>query len=264
MDDMETQREIGTEALTVGQVAERYGVTVRALHHYDAVGLLEPSGRTSAGYRLYEPGDLQRLQHVVVYRRLGFGLDEVAELLSGDADVAAHLRRQRESVMERLEELTGLVEALDRAWEREMSNRPATDAEIREIFGAADQPFDDRYAEEAEERWGDTEAWAQSQERSAAMTPEQWREVKESSDRLDADMAAAVRDGVAPTDERAMQLAERHRLSVETFYDCSPDFHRNLGELFVADERFRDRLEGLAPGLATWLREAINANADRS
>ena len=81
------------EALTVGQVAETFGVTVRTLHHYDEVGLLRPSRRSAAGYRLYTGDDLVRLQHVVVYRRLGFSLEEVALLLDDpDADVAAHLR----------------------------------------------------------------------------------------------------------------------------------------------------------------------------
>ena len=67
-------------ALTVGQVAEQYDVTVRTLHHYDEIGLLVPSKRTSAGYRLYTDKDIARLQHVVVYRRLGFALDEIAQL----------------------------------------------------------------------------------------------------------------------------------------------------------------------------------------
>lgn len=71
--------------LTVGQVAERFGVTVRTLHHYDEIGLLTPSERTRAGYRVYTADDLVRLRTIVVYRRLEFGLDEVRELLEDDA-----------------------------------------------------------------------------------------------------------------------------------------------------------------------------------
>ena len=70
--------------LTVGQVAERFDVTVRTLHHYDEIGLLEPTERSNAGYRLYTDHDLTRLQHVVVYRRLGFALEEIAALLDAD------------------------------------------------------------------------------------------------------------------------------------------------------------------------------------
>lgn len=258
MQRVETTTE--AETLTVGQLAERYGVTVRTLHHYDSIGLLVPSERSGAGYRLYTASDVQRLNHVVVYRRLGFGLDEVAELLSEDVDVAVHLRRQRASVTERIAELEGLVEALDHALEREMNDRPATTADLQQLFGG---DFEESYAVEAEERWGDTDAWRQSQERTARMTREDWEGVKAEGDRLDADMVAAVRDGVAPTDPRAMDLAERHRRSIEVFYDCDADFHRNLGALFASDERYRSRYERLHPGLTDWLRGAIEANADR-
>src|SRR6476659_7700741 len=96
---------------TVGQVAELFGVTVRTLHHYDEIGLLVPSERSRAGYRLYTDGDLARLQQVVVYRRLEMPLEEIATLLDGGEDAADHLRRQRDAVRQRLDELTDLVVA---------------------------------------------------------------------------------------------------------------------------------------------------------
>src|SRR6187431_1146851 len=139
---------------TVGQVADVFGVTVRTLHHYDEVGLLVPSERSAAGYRLYTDGDLVRLQQIVVYRRLELPLDEIASLLAGDEDASAHLRRQREAVMNRLDELTEIVVAIDRALEREMEERPATTAELTELFGDG---FTDEYEQEAEERWGETD-----------------------------------------------------------------------------------------------------------
>src|SRR4051812_11179596 len=105
--------EVGA-ALTVGQVAEWFGVTVRTLHHYDEIGLVRPH-RTGAGYRVYTDADLERLRHVVVYRRLGFSLEEIGPLLDAPGvDVEAHLRRQRGGVVTRLDELGGLVEAIDR------------------------------------------------------------------------------------------------------------------------------------------------------
>src|ERR1700712_2910097 len=110
--------ELGVTAWTVGQVAERFGVTVRTLHHYDEIGLLVPSRRSASGYRLYTDADVTRLQHVVVYRRLGFALEEIALLLDDPGvDVAAHLRRQRAAVTQRLDEMTDLVAAIDRALE---------------------------------------------------------------------------------------------------------------------------------------------------
>ena len=101
-------------------------MTVRTLHHYDEIGLLRPASARAAGYRLYTDEDLERLQHVVVYRRLGFPLEEIARCsTTGDADVEAHLRRQRAAVMSRLDELRELVAAIDRALEREMNGNAA-------------------------------------------------------------------------------------------------------------------------------------------
>src|SRR5687768_13106535 len=91
------------EVLTVGQVAQTYGVTVRTLHHYDEVGLLSPSERTPAGYRLYTAADLERLATIVTYRRLGLSIDEVGSLLRGDVSAIEHLRRQRDAVLDRVD-----------------------------------------------------------------------------------------------------------------------------------------------------------------
>lgn len=134
---------------TVGEVAREFGVTVRMLHHYDEIGLLVPGERGWSGYRLYGPSDLERLATIVVDRRLGFGLEEIASLVSGGADVA-HPRRQRAQVRSKIGELTTLADAIEHALEAEMNNRPATDAELRDLFGGG---FDETYAEEAQERW---------------------------------------------------------------------------------------------------------------
>src|SRR5829696_6874965 len=120
---------------TVGQVADLLGVTVRTLHHYDEIGLLVPSERSRAGYRLYTDGDLTRLQQIVVYRRLELPLDEIARLLDGDEDAVGHLRRQRDSVMTRLDELSEVVVAIDRALERAMTDQPATTEDLKALFG---------------------------------------------------------------------------------------------------------------------------------
>ena len=96
------------------------GVTVRTLHHYDEIGLLAPSGRSEAGYRLYAYADLARLQEILVWRALGFSLGEIQALLDDPAyDRIGALRRQRELVQREAERLGGLRNALDSAIEAE-------------------------------------------------------------------------------------------------------------------------------------------------
>jgi DNA-binding transcriptional MerR regulator len=246
---------------TVGQVADVFGVTVRTLHHYDEVGLLVPSERSAAGYRLYSDGDLVRLQQIVVYRRLELPLDEIASLLAGAEDASAHLRRQREAVMTRLDELTELVVAIDRALEREMEKRPATPAELTELFGDG---FTDEYEQEAEERWGETDAWKQSQSRTKRYTKDDWVEVKAEMHAVNAAFVAALASGEPATSDAAMDAAEQHRLHIhERFYELSHDAHRGLADMYVADPRFAKTYEDLAPGLASYVHDAIHANADR-
>lgn len=246
---------------TVGQVADLFGVTVRTLHHYDEIGLLVPSERSRAGYRLYTGGDLTRLQQVVVYRRLELPLDEIATLLEGGEDAADHLRRQRDTVMQRLGELTELVAAIDRALEREMSEQPATTEDLKELFGDG---FEDEYQQEAQERWGETDAWKQSQSRTKHYTKADWAQVKAEADAINAAFVAAQSSGEPATSGPAMDAAEQHRLHIhDRFYDLDHTFHRGLADMYVADPRFTKTYEDLAPGLAAYVHDAIHANADR-
>ena len=250
------------QELTVGQVAERFGVTVRTLHHYDEIGLLSPAGRSPAGYRLYGEADLVRLQHLVVYRRLGFSLEDVAVLLDDpDADVGAHLRRQRDAVTSRLDELTDLVVAIDRALEAHMSGIALTHDELRELFGEQYAENFDDYQREAQQRWGDTDAWKQSQERTARYTKEDWEQIKAEGDALNDAFVAAKRAGQPATSPRAMETAEAHRQHITSrFYDCPPEQHRCVASLYVTDERFTATFEELEPGLAQYVYDAICAN----
>ncbi len=247
--------------LTVGQVAERFGITVRTLHHYDYIGLVAPQVRTAAGYRLYTDADVIRLQQVVVYRRLGFALDDITALLDEPADVAAHLHRQRAAVTSRLNDLHELVSAIGRALEAHMSGTQLTREERKELFGDG---FSDDYAEEAEERWGDTDAWRESRRRTAAYDKQQWLEITAEVDAINLAFAEAQRAGQPTDGERATHVAERHRRHIhEWFYDLSYGMHRGLADLYVSDARFAQTYEAVEPGLAEYVRTAIHANADR-
>ena len=247
---------------SVGQVAELAGVTVRTLHHYGQIGLLEPQDRTGAGYRRYSEDDLDRLRHILFYRELGFALDDIATILNDPgAGTGAHLRRQRELLTNRINRLESMVAAVDKELEAHTMGIQLTPEEKFEIFGPT---YSEDYETEAEERWGNTDAWKQSQQRTSTLTKQQWIEIKEAGDDLNRRLAAAMAGGAAPDSAAAMDLAEEHRRAIETFYDCSYQMHRGLGDMYLADERFTRTYEQVAPGLTQWLRDAIHANADRA
>jgi MerR family transcriptional regulator, thiopeptide resistance regulator len=248
--------------MNVGEVAALAGVTVRTLHHYDRIGLLSPSERSAAGYRRYTPSDLDRLHQVLVYRELGFPLEEVATLLDDpDADPAAHLRRQHRLLRDRLERTQAMIAAVEKEMEARQMGISLTPEERFEVFG---DWLPEEYEAEAEEKWGDTEAWAQSQRRTAAYAKEDWLRVKAEGDDVERRFAEAMRAGVPADSEQAMDLAEEHRQQISrNFYDCPPAMHAGLGRMYVEDERFTAHYEQLAPGLAKYVSTAVQANADR-
>jgi MerR family transcriptional regulator, thiopeptide resistance regulator len=120
------------------------------------------------------------------------------------------------------------------------------------------------YEEEVRERWGHTEAHRESARRTS-YGPEQWAEMQAEQEAIERELAELMRAGEAPTGEPGMGAVERHRQLIETwFYPCSPQMHRGLGEMYVADERFARHYDERAPGLATFVRDAIVANAERA
>ncbi|MFI7467589.1 TipAS antibiotic-recognition domain-containing protein [Nonomuraea sp. NPDC049646] len=143
-----------------------------------------------------------------------------------------------------------------------MSRQPdPTTEEHAEPLGA---PVHDEYAAEAEERWGDTQAWAESARRTSTYTKEDWQRHEAEAAALSARLADAMHAGVPADGDLAMDLAEEHRAHLSRwFYDCTYDLHRGLAELYVSDPRFTAAFDRTSPGLAAYLRSAILANATR-
>ncbi len=247
------------DPLTVGDVARLAGVTVRTLHHYDRIGLVSPSGRTPAGYRLYGAADLDRLHAVLAYRELGFALDDVAGLLDGAAEPVVHLRRQHELVQARIEQLQRLLTGLEKEMEAHMSGMQLTPQERFEVFGDADP---EQHADEARDRWGDTDAYRESQRRSAGYTKDDWAAMKAEAEAVTARFAELLTAGVAAEDERAGDAVRAHRDQITRwFYTCTPEIQRGLAAMYVEDERFTATYEKVAPGLARYVHDAILAEA---
>ncbi|MFE4605234.1 MerR family transcriptional regulator [Kitasatospora indigofera] len=248
---------------SVGQVAGVAGVTVRTLHHYDEIGLLSPRGRTASGYRRYEDADLDRLQQVLFYRELGFPLEEIAAILDdGSVSPAEHLRRQHQLLTTRIGHLQDLAAAVERAMEAERMGHRLTPEEKFEVFGA---DYQESWEEEAEQKWGGTDAWKESRRRTTRYGKADWQRIKDELDALNERLVRAMAAGLAPDGGEAMDLAEAHRGHItDNFYDCGYQIHRGLAAMYLADPRFTATYEQLAPGLARWLHDAIIANADRA
>ncbi|MGX2993242.1 MerR family transcriptional regulator [Streptomyces sp. JNUCC 64] len=247
------------EGLTVGQVSARLGVTVRALHHWDGIGLARPSLRTAAGYRLYTAADLDRLHRVVVYRETGLGLDGIRAVLDDPtADVPGALRAERARITERIERLQRLGAGLDRMIDAHERGPLLTAEQQTAVFGPGWNP---EWTVQARRRYGDTEQWRQYAERAATRGPREWRAVADAVTALDRELGDAMDAGVAPGGAEANRLVERHREVFGAYFPLSRRMQVCLARGYESDPAFAAHYDGVRPGLAAWFRRAVDASA---
>ena len=241
------------------------GVSVRTLHHYDETGLLAPSSRSRAGYREYTSADLDRLQEVLIYRRLGFGLTEIRMLLDDPGhDRREALLRQRALLGQQVAELRSVQRLVD---DTLTTMEGATTMSEQEKFAGLGT-FERNEAEhgvEVRRRWGETEAYAESSRRTSSYTDHDWAAIKAEGEAIESAWADLLRAGEPADGGAAMDVAERHRAHIDRrFYPCSHEMHANLAEMYVADPRFSEHYEQRAVGLAAYVRDAVLANGLRS
>lgn len=247
-------------ALTVGAIACLAGVTVRTMHHYDAIGLVSPGERTTAGYRRYGRAEVARLQEVLFFRELGFSLDQIKEIVGRpNYHRAAALVRHRSLLERKAGHLQALLDAVDAAIEAEKRGTTMTNEEMLEVFGDFDPA---RYAEEVEQRWGDTDAYRESARRTKSYTKATWQQIGREAAEVNDAFLALMAAGVPAHSPQARAVAERHRAHIaKWFYDCTPEIHRGLGQMYVTDPRFTENIDKAGPGLAAYMSAAIAANA---
>lgn len=248
----------------IKDVARLAAVSVRTLHHYDDIGLLSPSQRSAAGYRLYSHEDLLRLQQILIQRELGLPLEAIKRSLDDpEFDRCAALKQQRQEITARLERIQAMLQAIDTALGALAQGEDGMESlgnEVQSLFGGFDPS---QYEEEAKRRWGESAAWKESQRRTQRYSTEDWKRYAAEADALMREAAQLFQSGTTADSEPAKALAERHRLSIERwFYPCSPTMHAKLADLYESDARFTSNIDKFAPGLTPWLSAAIRANAD--
>ena len=246
-------------AMTVGEVSMLLGISVRALHHWDETGLVHPSRRSAAGYRLYCEADIMRIQQVLVYRQTGMNLADIKMVLDEpETDAMTHLRRQRELVQGQVSHLQQMLNSIDMVMEIHQSGARISVAEMAEIWGT---DWDPVYVEEARAQWGDTPEWAESYQRKARMSRADWERAHEETVALETALAEAMRSGVEPGSPEANALARWHRKDFNRWFEVSISKQVLIARGYVADERFARYYDKRAPGLAAWLKDVIDAGA---
>src|SRR5688572_2427300 len=162
-------------AFTVGELAKLTGITVRTLHHYDEIGLVVPSQRTTAGYRLYDDADVIRLQQVLLFRELGLPLDEIAFAIAEAGTRDELLRKHREVLVVKRSRIDAMLSALDSALGALEKGHAMQPDDVKQMFGGFDPS---QYDDEVKERWGDTDAYKESMRRTKQYGKAEWDQIQ--------------------------------------------------------------------------------------
>jgi len=240
-------------------LAKMAGVSVWTLHHYDQIGLLKPSARTEAGYRLYGEPDLLRLQQILFFKELDMPLDEVRHILDDPGfDRVTALKHHRQLLHRRMERLTRLLKTIDRTIDRlTEDDMTLTDQELYEGFTTEQI---ERYKREARAMY-DPALVEESERRVKKMSRAEWKAVGAEGEAVTTALAAlADRE---PDDAEVQALIARHHAWIEHFYPCSVEVYRGLGQGYVEHPEFRAFYEKYRPGLADFMSAAMNHYADQ-
>lgn len=244
---------------TVNKLSKLSGVSARTLRYYDQIGLLKPARVASSGYRIYGARELGALQQILLYRELGFALEDIGRILhASDYDAAAAFERHLTQLHKNRERLDALIANVSKSIAALKGEATMTD---REKFEGFKQRLIDeneqKYGAEVREKWGAGAAQA-SNAKLKGVTQAQYDEGECLRVAAEDALKAALATG-DPAGELAQQTCDLHRQWLAIFApDYSKDYHRGLGDMYAADERFRAYYDKIAPGAAEFLRDAIN------
>jgi len=214
----------------VSDFAEKAGVTARTLHHYDRLGLLKPSGRTEAGYRLYGERDFARLQQIVTLKFIGLPLRQIKDLLDrSDLDLADTLRLQRRMLLEKRLQVEAAIQAIEEA-ERSLKSSRAPDlAALKKIIEVMER----QNAMEWTKKYYSEEAQAKIAERARTWTPELQAKVEQDWKTLIGEVEAAIAAKIDPASTKALALARRWSELVRGFTGGDTGVQQGLNKLYA-------------------------------
>lgn len=240
---------------SIKQLAEIAGVSRRTLHYYDQIGLLKPSSHAANGYRQYRQGDLLRLQQIMFYREMGLALKDIRAIMDQPGfDVIRALEAHRDELQQRQIRLQVLEDTVDKTIRHLQGEINMDD---RQFFDGFDEEQVKEYARQAAEEYGaDNPQVVQSSQRWSSYSQAKKGEVVARGQEITRQMAGQM-EGDPGAPEMQALVAAFHRHINDSFYTCSYETLRGLGQMYVDDPRFRATYEAVRPGLAEFVHEAV-------
>ena len=237
--------------MKINEVAKLTGITVRTLHYYDEIGLLNPSEHTDSNYRIYSISDMERLQQILFFKELDFPLSKIKSFLSSqNYDKTFALAKQKDLLEEKRNRLNGLITLLDDILkgENEMSFKEFDNTRLEKM--QAD------YAKEVVERFGDTKPYADFKEKSQNYSKDDYAELSKKADSIFAEFFEIK--GEDPASDNAQELVLKwQQFIIENYYECDKTILLGLSEMYVGDDRFKTNIDKSGEGTAVFMTEAI-------
>lgn len=239
---------------TVQQLARLANITVRTLHYYDEIGLLKPSFIEENGYRYYEEKELLRLQQILFFRELEFTLADIKAILNSKKYNQKDALSEQKKLLElKRKRVAGLIKTIDDSLK---TGKGGGNMQTIKMFSGFSDADIQKYKDEAKKRWGDTQAWKQSEARTKHWTNQDYKQEAERVREFTKILADNMLKGY--TSDEFQRLIDQHYQSIQKDYDCPLDMYKSLGELYVQDPKFTKYYDSVRPGLAEFMREAIN------
>lgn len=249
----------------VKEVAQLVGISIRTLHHYHQIELLTPSSITSSGYRLYNDSDLERLQQILFFKELDFNLSEIKEIIdSPNFDRKHALENHRKLLYEKKKRIEKIIESVSKTIDVMEGKRVMDNKEIFEGFDMSEiEKHKEKYAKETKEKYGDSDAYAESQRRTSKYTKEDWARIMGKQGEIYNKLVDLMdKDPSDPVVQEV--IAENRQHITDSFYNCTIEIYRGLGELYINDVRFTKNIDKFKEGLAKFLSDAIKIYCDNA
>lgn len=237
--------------MKINEVAKLTGVTVRTLHYYDEIGLLKPNEITDSGYRIYGDNELETLQQILFFRELDFPLSDIKKIITNPSyDKSEALAKHKELLLQKRNRLNGLIKLVDKTIKGD-NNMSFKEFDTTEIEASKS-----KYADEVKQRWGETDAYNESEQKTSNYDQKQWNMINgECSEIL---KSFADNRNLSPDSEEAQKLVERWQACItKNFYKCTKDILSGLGIMYVEDERFTQNIDKNGAGTAEFMARAI-------
>lgn len=244
---------------TVKQLAELAGVSARTLRYYHEIGLLRPGRVSDAGYRLYGPAEVDRLQQILFYRELGLPLDKITSLLDDPSfDRRKALQSHLAALKQQRKRLNSLILTVEKTIQQTIGETDMTDEEKFEGFQARIvRENEEKYGAELRAQYGDLEI-DRANACVLSLTKEDYDAWNALGTELLSELEQAVRSRADPKGETGKRLAALHRRWLSYSWEqYSPAAHKGLAQMYTGDARFTAYYDRTVPGCAAFLRDAI-------